>query len=200
MNQLVIEKDGQYLVSSFNFIKKYRPNIDQEHIDRLAEKSYLDYLDVIEIAMELSYKEPNKLNRNIDLIDMAETMMGDRNKMFTASSLRMMVSKNFLDSRPDEFDIYKLFKSEYKNILGQDYEIVNRKNNPKHIPDFWLMCNNEYIPVEIKLHEFKENHLRQLQRYIDFYKCSKGIAVAKNLKCSIPCNVKFITYKNMEVI
>src|SRR5690625_1154024 len=103
MNQLVIEKDGQYLVSSFNFIKKYRPNIDQEHIDRLAEKSYLDYLDVIEIAMELSYKEPNKLNRNIDLIDMAETMMGDRNKMFTASSLRMVVSKNFLDSRPDEF-------------------------------------------------------------------------------------------------
>lgn len=72
------------------------------------------------------------------------------------------------------------------------------KNDPKHIPDFWLKRKDKHIPVEIKLHEFRGAHLKQLQRYMDFYNCDNGIAVGKELRCSLPDNVKFINYEHLQ--
>lgn len=98
-------------------------------------------------------------------------------------------------TRMTEKRVYEWFKNNYKNVLGESYELVKRKNNPHHQPDFWLMHKGEYIPVECKVEFFTKAGLKQLSRYMDFYKASKGIAVARGLKCELPKNIKFINYE-----
>ena len=98
-------------------------------------------------------------------------------------------------TRMTEKKVYEWFAVNYKDVLGKSYEIVKRKNNPKHQPDFWLMYKGEYIPVECKVDAFTKAGLRQLSRYMDFYGASRGIAVASGLKCELPKNIKFINYR-----
>lgn len=200
MNELVIEKDNELYLDSSQFVQLFGIDTTDDLFKFLTKSDVIGFVEILELASTLSFLEPSNLERNLKLIDLAEIMMGDKDNKFLISSMRMMVSKNFLDSRPNEFDIHELFKSEYKKVLGDDYSIVERKNNPKHIPDFWLMNKGEYIPVEIKLHDFKNKHLNQLRRYMDFYGCEKGIAVARELRCALPSNIKFISYINSEVI
>ena len=97
-------------------------------------------------------------------------------------------------SKVSESDVYEWFKENYIYLLGSSYKIVKRKNDPKHIPDFWLKNKNEFIPVECKLGAFTENSLKQLLRYMDFYGASKGIAVANQCHCELPDNISFIQH------
>ena len=198
MEKLIVKSNGKLYLNKHRTLKVFDINIKKNGLEFIETKTKLNHMDLIEMATKLSFTEPEKLERNLKLLDVAEIMMGDVENTFMFTSLNMMVIKNFSDSRLTEFDIHKLFKSKYKKVLGEDYKIIKRKNNPKHIPDFWLMNNKEYIPVEIKLHEFNANHLKQLQRYINFYECSKGLAVAKELKCPLPSNIKFVNYENLQ--
>jgi len=198
MEKLIVKSNGKLYLNKHRTLKVFDINIKKNGLEFIETKTKLNHMDLIEMATKLSFTEPEKLERNLKLLDVAEIMMGDVENTFMFTSLNMMVIKNFSDSRLTEFDIHKLFKSKYKKVLGEDYKIIKRKNNPKHIPDFWLMSNKEYIPVEIKLHEFNANHLKQLQRYINFYECSKGLAVAKELKCPLPSNIKFVNYENLQ--
>ena len=93
-----------------------------------------------------------------------------------------------------EVDVYRWFESNYKSVLGEDCEIVKRKNDPHHIPDFWILKNKEYIPVECKRNDFVYASLLQLQRYMDVYHADHGIAVAKNCNCELPENITFIKH------
>lgn len=97
-----------------------------------------------------------------------------------------------------EFDIHEWFKQNFKKILGNDYELSDFKNNPKHQPDVWLVKESELIPVEIKLNAFTEKSLTQLKRYMDFYNTKNGIAVADGLKCELPKNITFVDYKEWK--
>src|SRR5690625_4137299 len=198
MEKLIVKSNGKLYLNKHRTLKVFDINIKKNGLEFIETKTKLNHMDLIEMATKLSFTEPEKLERNLKLLDVAEIMMGDVENTFMFTSLNMMVIKNFSDSRLTEFDIHKLFKSKYKKVLGEDYKIIKRKNNPKHIPDFWLMSNKEYITVEIKLHEFNANHLKQLQRYINFYECSKGLAVAKELKCPLPSNIKFVNYENLQ--
>ena len=198
MEKLIVKSNGKLYLNKHRTLKVFDINIKKNGLEFIETKTKLNHMDLIEMATKLSFTEPEKLERNLKLLDVAEIMMGDVENTFMFTSLNMMAIKNFSDSRLTEFDIHKLFKSKYKKVLGEDYKIIKRKNNPKHIPDFWLMSNKEYIPVEIKLHEFNANHLKQLQRYINFYECSKGLAVAKELKCPLPSNIKFVNYENLQ--
>lgn len=98
-------------------------------------------------------------------------------------------------SKTTEMDVHEWFRQNFKNILGESYEISEKRSNCKHQPDLWLSHEDEYIPVECKLHEFTEAGLRQLTRYMTFYGANSGIAVASELKCELPQNIRFIKHE-----
>ncbi len=98
-----------------------------------------------------------------------------------------------------ESRVYQWFLANYKRVLGGDYEIVKRKNDPHHIPDFWLKHNDHYIPVECKATDFTAKGLRQLQRYMDVYGADAGVAVAERLKCDLPNNIMFVRVDKREI-
>ena len=58
--------------------------------------------------------------------------------------------------------------------------------------------NGEDVPVEIKLHAFENKALFQLQRYMDFYNASMGIAVGNFLCVDLPENIIFIPTNKIE--
>lgn len=97
--------------------------------------------------------------------------------------------------RLTEMDVHEWFRQNFKNILGESYEISKKRSNCKHQPDLWLSHEDEYIPVECKLHAFTEAGLRQLTRYMTFYGANSGIAVASELKCELPQNIRFIKHE-----
>lgn len=94
-----------------------------------------------------------------------------------------------------ESDVYEWFKDNYKDILGESFEIIKRKSDHGNRPDFWLLHGDKYIPVECKLHEFTRKGLQQLMRYMTFYGASNGVAVASELKCELPQNIRFIQHE-----
>ena len=91
-----------------------------------------------------------------------------------------------------EEDIYKYFIHKYKDFLGADWNIVERHNDAKHKPDFWVSNGVENVPVECKLRKFDNKAKSQLLEYIDVYDCEHGIAVARELTTDLPDNIKFI--------
>lgn len=99
-------------------------------------------------------------------------------------------------NKKDEFFYQELFKSNYSKI--RDGKIISRKNNIHHVPDAWVLKNNDYIPVEIKLEKFNNKALQQLKRYMDFYNCDKGIASARELTVKLPDNIEFIPFSEFE--
>lgn len=200
MNQLVIEKDGELLVLSSLLISKFNIPKNEEIDLPVYSNEYIGFIELLETASRLSFIEPEILDRNLKLIEIAGKMCTNKEKHFMLASIRQSIMKNFLDVVPSEFDVHKWFKSRYRTLLGKNFKMINRKNDPKHIPDFWLSFNNKFIPVEIKLNSFDNRHLKQLQRYMFFYKCSEGIAVAQSLNCELPKNIKFISYNIQEVI
>lgn len=197
----IIEQDESIWVESIQVANHF--NLDHEnHKDLLIfQFDLVDTLALLETATILSFKEPRELTRNLNLVDLARHICLRKSQLpFLFHSVRETIMKNFLACLPKETDIHDWFKAHYKEHLGNDYEIIKRKNNPKHIPDFWLLKEDAYTPVEIKLNSFDSRHLKQLQRYMDFYKCQNGIAVAASLNCELPANVMFIPYNSNELI
>jgi len=105
---------------------------------------------------------------------------------------------NILKQRDNEATLVSHFKARYKDVLGSEYEKIEVKQNPKHRPDMWLKHNNKKIPVEAKRGRFDKKALLQLQRYMDFYKCAYGIAVASELTVELPENILFISSFEIE--
>lgn len=89
----------------------------------------------------------------------------------------------------------ELFKSEMEE---EGIEVVKRKNDPHHIPDAWIKCDQFLIPVEVKLGKFNKKALEQLQRYMNFYKSKFGIAVGKTLTVELPDNIFYISHEALE--
>lgn len=94
-------------------------------------------------------------------------------------------------NKKSEQDIYNLFNNNYSKIY--DGKVTSYKNNPKCIPDSWVLKDGEYIPVEMKLHNFNKQALKQLNRCIDFCKCKHGIAVGEKLTVELPKNITFVS-------
>lgn len=108
--------------------------------------------------------------------------------------------RNYLLSRHSERDVYDWFRSNFKNYVDDSWNIVKRKSNPKHIPDFWLSNGIDFIPVECKLHEFDIHALHQLERYMQYYHCEGGLAVASSLKVELPGAIKFIKFDFSQTV
>lgn len=109
-------------------------------------------------------------------------------------SVAMEIVSNFI---VDEFTVHQMFYDYIAKLPNA--RIIKRKNNPAHQPDAWVICDEEFLmPVEIKLKDFNHKSLKQLKRYMDFYNCGFGIAVAKNLKVKLPENIKFISISELR--
>lgn len=98
-----------------------------------------------------------------------------------------------MENIENEATIYSLFSKNVKNVLGEDVAIVKRKNDNRHIPDFWVETKNGVIPIEIKYRDFNLKALHQLSRYISFYGATGGIAVGRNLTVELPENITFVS-------
>lgn len=131
----------------------------------------------------------SNLPYSLRLIDMA---FADAEHYWEGYCIREHIVRDFLNSQHSEKDVYTWFRFNFSHYVDDSWHIVKRKNNAKHIPDFWLSNNVEFAPVECKLHDFDIHALHQLERYMQFYNCSKGWAVAENLKVELPTYIKFI--------
>jgi hypothetical protein len=149
----------------------------------------------IESVLRNSYEQPKQMEQNLELLEKIEDMLPFKYELpLLRNSIHENIIRNFMDCRISEKDVYTWFKQNIEQLLP-DYKIAIRGNDLKHIPDFWLSKNGLFVPVEIKFNEFALRHLKQLQRYIDFYNCNEGIAVAKTLNCILPDNIKFIMHQ-----
>lgn len=100
---------------------------------------------------------------------------------------------------PTEQNVYEWFRRNFKSYLGKNAEIIKCKNDPKNKPDFWVVSSEGTMPVECKLGAFDKKALNQLQRYMGFYNCDKGVAVAVDFTCDIPENIKTIKFKAADL-
>lgn len=169
-----------------------KPNVTKEN-------NLINGIKLLDQAAERSFKYPLDLSKNLEISDSAENLfrltdVSSTDIPIMLFSIRQTIMKNFLDSQPNEKMIHDWFKNNVGSLLGSDFELVKRKNNPKHIPDFWLSNQVEFIPVEIKLSTFNQKSLEQLRRYMNFYGTSKGIAVARDIDCELPENITIIPY------
>ena len=176
--------------------KKGIPVASSKHVAGKFETS----LKEIEEAILRSYRHPDELDKNLELLHLAEDALPNK---FDFPMLRYSccdaIMRNHLCCRLSEKDVCSWFRKNIKSVLGTDYKLLIRENDPKHVPDFWVENNNESIPVEIKLHSFDPRHLKQLQRYMTFYDCKKGIAIANKLNCALPENIEFYAYDSEGV-
>jgi len=125
-------------------------------------------------------------------LKLIDKVFSGKNVPFLDYCVRESILLNYRLTRPTEKEVYEWFESNYKKHLGDEWEITKIKNNPKHIPDFWVANGVITIPVECKKIKFDAVALRQLERYMKHYRCSKGIAVARELTVKLPQNIKFI--------
>lgn len=105
----------------------------------------------------------------------------------------------YLLSRPSERDVYSWFIKNYKSKLGDCFEIIDKRTDRKNIPDFWVTDGCFDYPVECKLHEFDAKALNQLQRYMEAYKCSRGIAVGASLTAKLPDSIMFVAFDDADL-
>lgn len=61
-----------------------------------------------------------------------------------------------------------------------------------NVPDGFIEIDGAHRPVECKLDCFDARALAQLQRYIEAYGMSAGVAVARRLAVRLPENIKFV--------
>lgn len=110
------------------------------------------------------------------------------NTLYGASA--MEITRNY---SINEYTIQRGFKENIDKIFNGKAKLIEKKNNNRHIPDVWIELENEEIPVEVKLDKFDNKALKQLERYMKFYNCNKGIAVAKSYTASSKDNIIFIS-------
>lgn len=102
-------------------------------------------------------------------------------------------------AQPREQDVYDWFKDNFKSYFSEDAKIIKRKNDPNHKPDFWVFSFGEIMPTECKLRDFDKKALKQLQRYMEFYHCAHGVAVASDFTCEVPKNIKKIKFERKNL-
>jgi hypothetical protein len=150
-----------------------------------------DVARVDNLVHEALHLSSTNLEHSLQLIEQAFL---DCKCPWIKECVRETVMHWWLQARPTERDVYQWFLQHYKEKLGSSWQIVHKKNSPLHIPDFWISNGHLTIPVECKLHDFNTRALKQLQRYMAYYNCDNGIAVAATLTTILPSNIKFINF------
>ncbi len=99
----------------------------------------------------------------------------------------------------DELYYQDVFKNNCQRILGDEYELYDKKNLKRKRLDAWVVKNNvEQIPVEMKLHCFGDSALKQLLNYMDLYECDNGIAIGESCNVELPNNIMFVELSKVK--
>lgn len=94
--------------------------------------------------------------------------------------------------RNNEYSLQRAFiKCADKVIEGS--KVIKGPSDRHNIPDAWLEISGEKIPVEVKLRQFNQKALEQLNRYVTVFGSKYGIAVGENLTCNLPKNYIFVS-------
>ncbi|MGX7195215.1 hypothetical protein [Enterococcus olivae] len=187
MNNLVIMKDKQAVT--------IQTQKNGEKFIKINDKHF-DYIDLLEFVCKASYTSDD-LNTLLATIDLARDIAPTDKVGFLQQSVREIVLRNFDSKTFTEFDIHNLAKEKISSFIS-GCEVINHKNHPKHIPDMWVRIGRKEIPVEIKLRDFNLKARNQLERYMDFYGCEKGIAIGKRATTKLPENILFISIAELE--
>ena len=194
MNKLtIVNNNGKLLVDS----RQVAEMVGNDKID--IPKGFIDYITLYNIASELSfYDTKTNFTKALYLADVAHEIKPINIKLiFLEQAVRELIMSNWLKCQRNEFDIHKLFKNNITKIINNS-KLITKKHNINNQPDCWVLINDLECPVEIKLHEFNLKALNQLNRYMDFYKSSFGIAVGSKLTVSLPDNIQFISIGCLE--
>lgn len=160
------------------------------------EGRLFDKYDLLAGAITLSKKGNDR--QSWDLIELSRLFFDVREdvtfKTLTIATINTITNNNY----DTEFKIHNLFDTSLPMLFNNEAIIVNMKSNRHHIPDRWISLNENIIPVEIKLKDFNFNAFKQLNRYMNFYKCSNGIAVGEKLTTLLPNNIRFISIEEIK--
>jgi putative transposon-encoded protein len=174
----VIMKDGKYEGIEIDGIK-------------------LNRFDLLALASETAFDDEKLAWQIMNIASIMFHPQDDKTFNVLYGAVAMDIArKNYVT----EASLYPLFEKAVKKLFGNNAEIVKKSNNPKHQPDAWVRIENQYIPVEIKLHSFDKKALSQLQRYMNFYNCKQGIAVGNSLMVDLPENIIFISINELEEV
>lgn len=152
-------------------------------------------LDIVEVLAERAYKK--SCHGDWSAVDDIEQLhKAEYIGFWTCQCCLEAVLHNLRDYyKKSERDVYDWFRDNYKAVLGNDYVISCRKSDAKQKPDFWVKRKGQYIPVECKLNGFTSKSLEQLQRYMNYYGASFGIAVGSKCDIELPDNVIFVKHE-----
>lgn len=190
MSNLIRIENGKLVVSSREVSEVKKININGYS---------LDYIELYELISKMSYEVSKYgLGNLLELIKIAKLITPkEKNIPFLENSVREIVLRNFENSLPTEFDIHNVVKENIHKVIGS-CKIIKKQNHGKHQPDIWVNILGEEIPIEVKLKTFDGKALKQLRRYMEFYRTDKGICVARTLSVRLPENIRFISIKELE--
>ena len=150
-------------------------------------------LNYIMSEMYKMHEDLSKFESVINMLNKIEEKYHEHPYLFYA--LKEATCLNYNNLLPKEKDIHAWFKNNIEKISNNTLRVVYYPMDNDNKPDFFVKDkHNKLFPVEIKLNEFNDAALKQLERYIDFYNCEKGIAIGSSLKCCLPSNVVFYNY------
>lgn len=97
-------------------------------------------------------------------------------------AIRHYRAGNAKKSEFTEFDVHRHFWANLNQYLPGAVRI-KRESKPKHIPDGWVELDGVAMPIEIKRDAFNASAARQLSRYMTEYGATRGVAVARKIRC-----------------
>lgn len=172
----VIRKDGKY---------------DGLEIDGVK----LNRFDLLALASEIAFDDKKLAWQIMKVASIMFHPQDDKTFNVLYGTVAMDIARQ---NYKTEASLYPKFEKAIKKLFGDRAEIIKKINNPKHQPDAWVRLEDQDIPVEMKLHSFDKKALKQLQRYMNFYSCKKGIAVGNSLTVDLPENIVFIPISKLE--
>lgn len=165
-----------------------KPIIDYKEVAKLMIKD----LTLLNDICAKSFTQSDKLSLLKEMDNLTNELRHEF--PFLLHAIDNLIFDNFNRTLPTEKEMQISFKERLCEFLPSA-KAISKNSNSKHRPDLWLAIDGEEVPVEMKLNAFDSKALRQLQRYMNFYNCKKGIAVAKELDCKIPDNITFLEFK-----
>lgn len=147
---------------------------------------------ILSNAVEAAHKKNYDLAER--LLNLAESNAG-RMKcdkfFFLVGAVRIDISWR-RNLELSEFFFQEMFKKNVSRLIAGT-TIVSGKIDKHNKPDAWVDLNGELIPVEVKNEAFDKNAMKQINRYISFFGCKRGIAIGTKLSVELPHNVLFFS-------
>lgn len=195
-------EDGTIMTKQFKNQELEYVTLDSENKETVRISKEYAILYAINGCNPFNYEKKNDMRFIFDLFKNQEPTIFNKildNLENIANYLELRESHEIIKSQ-NELYFQNLMKENIDDIFEGKYILdTERKDNPKHRIDIWLTDSKGVsIPVEMKLRNFNKSALDQLQRYMKFYKCDKGIAVARSLKVELPKNIEFINLSILD--